>query len=495
MPKQICLLKNISKRFNGIPVINQLSIELYEGEIHAIIGDSGVGKSTLMRILAGYIPLEDGEVYIDGNKVPPYNQFQAPSHGIIYIAPDTVCVPDMTVLENVFLGDYPRYPHLRILDHPQAAKQARAAFDLLGFQPELDQPLGTLGTAERKLVLLASILCHKPKILILDEVALGLGEYELRNFYQELVELKKQGVSIFLVTQDLKKVFDISDQITMISKGSVVWSQRNSKEFYEEICDRISLTIEKSAYPKLPARIGEEVLRTEQLSNSFSLDGVNLNLHKGEIVGVLGVAGSGRTSLARCLFGLDASSSGSLYLYGKPVRIRNAAMANKYRMGFMEELANSSLVYDLNCVENITLANIKGISHLQLLDLKLEKRSAAYYLKRLRIDERKWTSPVKELSRGEQQKILIAKWLFSNARILLLDEPTIGLDISSRIDVYNLMSELAYNGLAFLVLSSDIGELAGMCDRVYIMCDGCMVRELSEEELTVPNLIRSLATN
>lgn len=494
MQEQVCFLKNISKSFHGIPVLRQISIGLYRGEIHAIIGDNGVGKSTLMRILAGFVSCDKGEVFLDGVLLPPYNQYQAVRHGITYIAPDSVCVPDMTVLENMFLEDYPRHPVSHILDHQTAKERADAALQLLRFQVPLGQRLGSLGTAERKLVMLASILCHKSKILILDEVALGLTEYELESFYKELIALKNQGVSIFLVTQDLKKVFEIADQITMISGGAAVWSQRNSRAFFEEICQKISIEIEKNAFPKLPSRPGGEVLRVEELYNASALRGVNLSLRKGEIVGVLGTAGSGRTSLARSLFGLDRTCKGRVVLSGKAVRIRSAAEAKRHRIGFMEELTSAGLVPHLNCVENITLANVDGVSHVALLDLKLERSSAAYYLERLGIEGYKWLRSVRELSRGEQQKVLLSKWLFSNTRIMILDEPTIALDIASRVDVYNILSELAGGGISFLIMSSDIGELSGMCDRVYVMRGGVMAHELTGEALTIKQLVKCLSS-
>lgn len=494
MPGQVCFLKNISKNFDGTPLLQNMNIVLNEDEIHALIGDNGVGKSTLMRILAGFLPYDSGEIIFNGKRAAPYNQYQAIKHGITYIAPDSVCVSDMTVLENMFLADYPVRRRSRVLDHEAAREKATQALGLLDFHVDLDRRLSTMGVAERKIVLMASILCRDSKILILDDVGLGLAELEIENFYRELTTLKSQGVSIFLLTQNLKSVFAIADQITMIDDGMVVWSERNTEEFSDKICQRITVTLDKRAYPRLPARLGEEVLRVENLMNKTALKGVNLALRKGEILGVLGTAGSGRTSLARCLFGLDSSARGETLLFGKHVRLSNPSEANRLRMGFMEEINGAGLIPDMNCIENITLANVKGISRFENMDLKLEKRCAAYFLERLRIEKRKWLLPVKKLSRGEQQKITLSKWLFSGARILLLDEPTQGLDINSRIEVYNLIAELASDGMSFLILSSDIGELANMCNRVFVMRKGLIADELTGDALTVGRLVKSLSS-
>lgn len=492
MPQPACLMKNISKHFHGVPVLHNCNIVLYPGEIHAVIGDNGVGKSTLMKILAGYYAPDEGEIHLDGKKAAAYNRFQAMKHGITYVTPDSVCIPDMTVVDNMFLGNYPIHPKLRTLDETTATRRVEKALKLINFRADPSQRLGTFSIAERKIVLLASILCNNSKILILDEVALGLNEYEVSGFYEELTLLKKQGVSIFLVTQDLKKVFEIADQITMIANGAVQWSQRNTKKFYDEICQKISIVVEKKSFPKTPPKLGGEVLRVEGLVNATALKGVDMTLQKGEIVGVLGLAGAGRTSLARCLFGMDKTARGKIYLFGKQANISSPTAAMRHRIGFMHETVTDGIAEYLDCIQNVTLANIKGFSRFQWMNLRFEERSAAYFLERLRIPPSKWHRPVRELSRGEQQKILLAKWLYSGARILILDEPTIGMDVRSRLDSYNLMSELAHSGLSFLIISSDISELVGMCDRVYLMRNGLFQTELAGENLTGKALIKGL---
>lgn len=492
MTDQVCYLQNISKQFNGINVLDNINLELYKGEIHAIIGNNGEGKSTLMSILAGIIPYDSGEIYINGKNTGAYNVGQAGKMGISYVRHDSLLVPEMNVVENIFLGNYPIDPVSKMLDHETAKREAEGILKTLNFTVDLNRRVNTLGVAEKRILELVKIICCQSDILILDEVASGLNEIEIKNFYHELLLLKEQGVSIFLVSQNLHKVAEISDRITMIYKGRVSWSIKNNHKQPEEIYKKMCISMNKLGYFKLPINAGIDVLRVNHLSNSTGLSDVSFTLHKGEILGLTGVAGSGKTALARCLFGMDSTRIGEIFVRGQRVTIKSPKDAIKLKIGLIEEIVDNNLVPNMTPVENITLANLNGIVSHKIMDLKLENSSAAYFLERLGFRKDSWGLPTKCLSFGEKQKVVLAKWLFSGVKILIMDEPTTGLDIGSKVSFYSLISELASKGMSFILVSTDIDELVGMCDKVFIIKNGILSREYKETSMTIDNIMRGM---
>lgn len=490
MREQVCFLQNISKKFDGISVLEDISLKLYKGEIHAIIGDNGEGKTTLMSILAGLIPYDSGEIYINGKKTGMYNVEQAGKMGISYVRHDSLLVPEMSVMENIILGDYPIHPVSKVLDYGKAEKEAERILRKLDFTVDLDRRVNTLGVAEQRILELARIIYCQSEILILDEVALGLNEIEIGSFYHELLLLKEEGVSIFLVSQNLHQVAQISDHITMIYKGVVSESIKNNYKQIDKIYKKFSMN--KLGYSKFPKKEGTDVLQVNHLANSTGLRDISFTLHKGEILGLTGLAGSGRTSIARCLFGMDSTCISEILVRGQSVKIQNPRDAIKLQIGLIEEVVDNNLVPDMTPVENITLANLKGIVSYKVMDLKLEFRTAAYFLERLGVKKDCWNLPIKCLSFGEKQKIVLAKWLFSGVKILVMDGPTTGLDIGSKVSFYSLLSELASSGLAFILISADIEELVGVCDKVYIIKNGVLAKEYSGANMSVNNVMRGM---
>lgn len=492
MAEQVCVLNHIVKKFDNIVVLDDICISLNKGEIHAIIGNNGEGKSTLMQICAGLIPCDSGDIEMFGKVQSNYNQYQAKKMGIYYMFPDSTCISDMSVLENLFIKDFPIRKHSKTLNRKYASEQAVKVMKSLNFNIDLNRNLSTLGTAERRMVQLANILCQDTRILVLDEISLGLNEREMEGFYKELMLLKDQGVSIFWISQDLKKVYEIADRVTLISKGKVSWTLPNTSEYHDEIYKQMGIAIKDKGYPKINTNFNEVAINVVNLSNKSILRDINFSVKAGQIFGVFGVAGSGRTMLARCLFGLDKTMKGEIWLHGKVPRIRNSQDAVQCGLGYMEENVLANLIPEMNAIPNITLANVSGLVTAGVIDYKLEKRSASYFLEKLRIPKEKWNIPVKNLSMGEKRLILFSKWLFSGASIIILDEPTLGLDRASKTLVYSLMSELAAEGISFILISSDISELIGMCDEVIMLNKGQISAVLSRRDLNTANFLSSM---
>lgn len=492
MNEQVCYMENICKQFNGTSVLNKVNLELYKGEIHAIIGNNGEGKTTLMSILAGIIPFDSGEIYINRKETGGYNVEEASKLGISYMRHDSLLVPEMNVVENIFLGNYPIHTFSKILDHKTAKRVTQEILGKLNFTVDINQRVNTLGVAEKRIIELAKIICCKSDILILDEVALGLTEIEIKSFYRQLIILKEQGISIFYVSQNPQKVIEISDRITKIDKGQAAWTIKNNHNQSDEIYKKMFISKNKYGFSKLAVKEGIDVLQVNNLSNSTGLSNINLSLHKGEILGITGRAGAGKTALAQCLFGMDSSCTGDIFVRGQQVTIKSPRDAEKLKIGFIEEIVDNNLIPDMTPIENITLANLNGIVSYEIMDLKLENSSATYFLDRMGFRKESWNLPVKRLSFGEKQKVVLAKWLFLGVKILIMDEPTTGLDVASKVCFYSLISELASKGMSFIFISTNIDELVGMCDEIYIIKNGILSIKYDKKSMTIDNLIREL---
>ena len=489
--EQICFVKALSKKVSGIPVLDNINLELYKGDIHALIGDDGIGKSMLMRILSGEEMRDKGEILMHGENVTQPHLKRIRKYGIYYLSSESLCVPDMTVLENLFLYQYPVKGIFKTLDHETAKKKAKEAFSILELDVPLDKRAGELGVAEQKLVRLASALCEDVQILLLDEADSGLGEFEIARLYKEMRKLADEGVGVLWATKEYKSVIEYANQVTMINKGKIDWSLRNSGKTEAEIKKRIEDSYSGSAYPKYPKRSEGELLRVESLSDYGILKEVSFSLDHGEILGILGTAGSGRTSLARCICGIRPLRTGEIFLSGDLLRSENEKMKVKNGIGLVEELIESGLVPELTAIQNVSLSNLDGVSNV-LIDLELEKSSIAYYLKKLGVAKENWELPVSELSRADQKKILLARCLFADIKLLVMDEPTLGLGQVAKTDIYNIMGELVENDIGIILISSDFSELAGMSDRVLILKDGKLSKILEGKDITVAKMMNEL---
>ena len=489
---ELCFMKNICKTFHGVQVLNNVNIGLRMGEIHAVIGSIGAGKSVLMRILAGLEQPTSGEIYIQGQRLKGYNTSQMVKLGISLISHDMMLVPSLSVLDNILLGKYPKNSRFGYLDRKTAEAIGKKNLELLNIQMDLDRKVETFGLAERRLIALVKALCCNAKILILDEAELGLSDAECESFYNELVELKQYGVSTFFISQRLKTVLRISDRISMLDDGCITWTKSNTPDNHRKIQEKLCLGIEKKGYPKLNPQIGADVLRAVHLSNANVLKDVSFTLLKGEILGITGAAGSGRTSLAKSLFGMDPSCRGDVFINRQKALIRTPEDAIRFRLGYLQEDAENDLVPDMSAIENLTLANLKGICHGRLLDLKLERSNLSFYLERVGLLRTKHRCAVSKLSSGEKQKVIISKWLFSGADIIILDEPTNSLDVVAKVEFYNILTSLALEGLSFLLISTDFNELCGMCDRVLVLKNGQVSEEIHKDEMKPFNILSKI---
>lgn len=473
----LCYMSNICKTYGDVNVLDKVSIALKEGEIYSIIGDNGAGKSVLMRILGGFEAPNSGEIFIHGKCYKTYTTSQATKLGISFISDTSMLVPEMTVLDNILLGKFPQKSGIKALDIQSACKIGEKIFALLDFQVDLNRKVNTFGTAERRMIALAKAFCCNVKILILDEAELGLNDQECEAFYREIVNLKKYGISTFFISQKTKVVLEISDRISFMDEGRIAWTMKNTSENKDKIYEKLYLNSFKNSYPKLHFHIGPVVLKVDHLSNATTLKDISFELHSGEILGITGEAGSGRTSFARCVFGMDHSCKGDISIQQIKVQIRSPRDAIGFKIGYVEEILENDLVPEMSAVENITLTKLKSFLNGRILNRKLERSVASTYFEKIGLPDEKQICAVKKLSCGDKQKVILAKLVFSNSKIIILDEPTTRLDVATKVEFYNIMEELAAQGISFLFISTDMNELKGMCDRILTLKDGRLSNE------------------
>lgn len=491
MEKYLLEVQNLSKSFYQQEVLKNININLKPGEIHAIIGENGSGKSTLMKILSGVFKKDGGDIYIEGKKVNIDSPGQATKLGISMIFQESMLVPSMSVIENIFLGRYEvRKPKwLSVINWKPAVKEAIKIFKNLNYNINIYDEVSTLAAAEKKMVEVAKALCSKSKIIILDEVTIGLNELERESLFKEIKRIKKMGVGIFFISQNINDVLSIADTITILKEGKEVITCATKDMDKSSIVSKIAENNSLQGYPKIKNKIGEEILRVDNISNDNILKDIKFTLHKGEILGLTGFAGSGRSSIARCIFGMDQTMSGKLYINNKEVNIKSPKDAVKLRIGYVKDDNDDDIIYSMTMAENITLSHLKGVTVNQVIDIPLEKKIVDYYINRLGIKGKEASDPVRYLSGGNKQKVALAKWLFSNSKIIIFDDPTNKLDVSSKVEIYNLMSELVLKGISILFISSNFNELIGMCDRILVMNKGRITKELKGSDMTRMNII------
>ncbi len=492
MKKYLLEVQNLSKSFYEKEVLKNININLKPGEVHAIIGENGSGKSTLMKILSGVFKKDRGDIYIDSKKVDIDSPKQATKLGISAIFQESMLVSSMNVVENVFLGRYElRKPKwLSVINWKALEKETKNIFEKLDYNINIYDEVSTLSVAEKKMIEIAKALCSKAKIVIFDEVTIGLNELEIESLFKEIKRIKKMGVGIFFISQNINDVLNIADTITILKGGREVLKCDTKDINKNSIISKIAENNSVHGYPKFKNKIGEEVLSLHNISNKTILKDVRFSLHKGEILGLTGFAASGRSSVARCIFGMDQTTTGKIYVNNKQVNIKSPMDAIKLRIGYVQDDIDGDIVYSMSMAENITLSHLKGVTVNEVIDTPLEKKIVRYYIHRLGIKGIELSDPVKYLSGGNKQKVALAKWLFSNSKIIIFDEPTNKLDISSKVEIYNLMSQLVLKGISILFISSNFDELIGMCDRILVMNEGKISKELKGAEMTRMNIIQ-----
>ena len=496
-------MKNITKEFPGVKALSNVNIRVRAGEIHALVGENGAGKSTLMKVLSGAYPCTSysGQIFIDGEE----KKFNSPSDssgcGVEMIYQEISCMLDMNIGENIFIGSYYKKQNGTV-DWKRIYREAEAALAKVGLDVPVRETMRNLSASEQQLVLIAKAIRKKPKVLVLDEPTSTLTLKETDNLLKILLELKKDNISCIYISHRLNEVFDVADKITVLKDGETQGGFDRSEFDYRAVVEKMIGRKIENMYPKETVKIGKEIMRVENVvvqhpynRQKNIVNGVSFSVREGEILGLSGLVGAGRSELVNAIFGsYKGKYSKTVYMDGKEVRIDSPRTAMQYGIGLVtEDRKKDGIIAMASIKENISIASLKNISRKGLINRSKEKKHSQEMKGSLNIKAGSIDTKVLNLSGGNQQKVVLAKCLSTNPRILILDEPTRGIDVGAKVEIYKTISGLAAKGIGIIMISSELTELIEMCDRFLVMTKGTITAELNRTNVS-ENAIMMAAT-
>jgi len=485
----ILRMEGISKTFPGVQALDRVDFEAYSGEVMALVGENGAGKSTLMKILSGAYRKDAGRIYVDGKRVEIQDPYHAQLLGISTIYQELNVTPNQTVAQNIFLGREIKRKgilgKLGFVDKKEMEKRAKEILDRVGANIDPKELVKNLSVAQRQMVEIAKALSLDAKIIIMDEPTSALGPEEVEKLFEIIRQLKEHGIAIIFISHRLEEIFKIADRITILRDGKMVGLMSRDEATFDKV---IYLMVNRplgDMFKKEEVSKGKPLLDVKNLKSEIIKD-VSFTLYEGEILGIAGLVGSGRTELVRLIFGADPKISGEIYLNGEKVEIQSPEDAVKHGIGLVpEDRQNQGLILKMSVRENIGVTIIRKIlKFLGFIDKNKLTEIAENFVKRLNIKTPSIFEKVLYLSGGNQQKVVLAKWLASNPKVLILDEPTRGIDVGAKAEIHAIMSQLAKTGIGIIMISSEIPEILAMSDRILVMSEGKIVAELPRSEAT-----------
>jgi ABC-type sugar transport system ATPase subunit len=478
-------MEHISKTFPGVQALQNVTFPVARGEIHALVGENGAGKSTLMKILTGALSRDSGTIYFRGESVEIDSPRRALETGISMIHQELALIPHLTVGQNIYLGREPRLSFLGLIDWPALYAQADEQLKRLEIPVSARAPLSELSIAQQQMVEVAKALSLQADVIVMDEPTSALTERETETLFSLMRSLKAQGVTIIFISHRLEEVFQVADRVTVLRDGQLIGTVPISEVNEEQVVHMMVGRELGEMYPKTAASQPQAVLRAKGLRRGNDLRGVDLELHRGEVLGIAGLVGAGRTYLARALFGADPLEAGEIWIDGEKVSINSPQQAIALGLGFVpEDRKAQGLFLGLAVRTNIAIGALDHVSRLGFLDFKRINQLASEYVQRLDIRTPSLIQRVRNLSGGNQQKLVIAKWLTLNPKVLVLDEPTRGIDVGAKAEIHSLMSQLAGQGVGIIMISSELPEILGVSDRILVMREGQIVAEFPRETAT-----------
>jgi rhamnose transport system ATP-binding protein len=486
-------LRGITKSYGGVHAVSHVSFPIESASVHALVGENGAGKSTLVKILTGVVHPDDGEVLIDGQPVSISDPPAAHRLGILAMYQEPTVFQDLTVAENVFAGHRP-LTRAHAVDWREMRRRAAALLGELGADFGPDRPVRGLGVADRQLLEIAKALSSEARVVIMDEPTAALSPPEVDRLFAIVRSLRERGVAIVFISHRLEEVTAIADTVTVLRDGLHVTTRPASELSREEIVRLMVGRSLEQLFPKEDANIGDVVLRAENLGRRGVFAGVSFELRRGEIVGLAGFVGAGRTEVARSIFGIDRLDAGRLWIDGRPFRPRSPRSALRRGLAYLpEDRLTQGLIQPMSIGVNTSLAVLPQLTPGTVLRPRAERALSRRFMEQLRIKATSPSQVVRSLSGGNQQKVVLAKWLAAEPRILILDEPTHGVDVGTKADVHRTISQLAAEGLSILLISSELPEILGMSDRVLVMREGRMVAELDRARASQERVIAAAA--
>lgn len=495
MENYIVELNHINKTFPGVKALDDVSLNLKSGEVMALVGENGAGKSTLIKILSGVYTRDSGQIKIFGNEIKELTPKKSQELGIAVIHQELNLCQHLTVAENIFLGRE-KVNGAGVLNDKEMNAAAKVILDKLNINISPNVVVGNLAVSKQQMVEIAKALSSDVKILIMDEPTSALTSNEIDDLFRIIQTLKSAGCGIIYISHRLEELQYIADRITIMRDGEFITSMDFRDTTMDEIITNMVGREIKEKFPRVKCDVGEKILEIKHLNAGKMVRDINLELHKGEIVGIAGLMGAGRTETTRAIFGIDPKESGEVYLNGNEVVIQKPGDAIKAGIVLApEDRKKDGLCLSLSIRDNISLPNLDMLcSKLGILNRIKENSMIKKAVEELKIKLASAENNVSSLSGGNQQKVVVAKWLARDSKVVIFDEPTRGIDVAAKVEIYNLMNDLKKRGIGVLFVSSEMPEVLGISDRIIVMCDGKITGELSREEAT-QSMILKLATN
>ncbi len=500
MSKTILEMSHITKEFPGVKALDEVTFKVEEGEIHCLVGENGAGKSTLMKVLSGVYPhgSYSGDIIIDG-KIQQYSSIRDSEHaGLAIIYQELALIPDLSVYENIYLGNEQKKGST--IDWNETIRKAKIQLDKVGLKVDPSMKIRNLGVGKQQLIEIAKALSKDIRILILDEPTAALNDDDSDNLLNLILELKKQGVTSIMISHKLKEVLKIADTVTILRDGKTVNTLKRA-ELHEDIIIKNMVGREiENIFPKRQNKAIGDIRLEVKNWNAYDfavsrqiLTDVNINVRKGEILGIAGLMGAGRTEFALSIFGNSKNYkvSGDLFIDGKKTEIKHPLDAIKAGLAYVsEDRKRDGLILDQDVKQNLSIVSLKNLVKNFVINKNEEIRIAETYRKNLKIKTPSVEAQVRKLSGGNQQKVSLGKWLLSDPDILILDEPTRGIDVGAKYEIYTIMNKLVEEGMSIIMISSELPEVLGMSDRIYVVCEGRVTGEISGSDATQEKIMK-----
>jgi ribose transport system ATP-binding protein len=476
-------MKGVSKSFGPVQVLNKVDFELKPGEIHALMGENGAGKSTLMKILTGIYQRDEGTIEVKGGKASFKSAKEAELAGITVIHQELNIIPYLTVAANMFLGKELTHGKTGLIKSKEMKAKTKEYLEKLGVKLDPDQEAGSLSVGQQQMIEIARAVATNSEVLIMDEPTAALTDREIEVLFKVIANLREQGVGIVYISHRMEEIFRICDRITVLRDGQSVGTKQIKDTDFEEIVKMMVGRELGERYPARTGKPGDEKIRIENLTAEGAFEGISFSVKSGEILGVAGLMGAGRTEIMEAVFGKRPIKSGRIHLDGKEVKIKRPYDAIKAGIGFItEDRKDEGLVLGLSVRENLVLTNLRRFSNKGIMADKKEAEYVKAMIEKLKVKTSGGEQAVKSLSGGNQQKVVIGKWLGIEPKVLILDEPTRGVDVGAKKEIYTIMNELTEKGVAIIMVSSELPEILGMSDRIMVIHEGKLTAMLDREE-------------
>ncbi|HOJ92930.1 MAG TPA: sugar ABC transporter ATP-binding protein [Dictyoglomaceae bacterium] len=483
-------MENISKHFPGVQALSEVNLEVYKSEILALVGENGAGKSTLMKILTGVYPKDEGTIFFKGRKIEPQNPRHAQELGISIIHQEFNLAPNLDIATNIFLGNEPKKGRfIKTFDYHKAYVEAKRLLDLLGLNISPNTLVKELTVAQQQIVEIAKALAIKSELIIMDEPTSALAGKEVENLFNIMKRLKSEGISIIFITHRLEEVFQIADRIIVLRDGKRVGELPGQREKFNEVI-RLMVGRDVIVIPKPETSRDEVVLEVKNLSSKFVKD-ISFSLKRGEVLGIAGLVGAGRTEIVRAIFGADPKTSGEIFLEGKKLEIRSPKDVVRAGIGLVpEDRKLQGLILNMAVYENVTLTILPTLFSNGLLKSEKEFAVTKEYVDKLGIKTSNFSQKVNTLSGGNQQKVILAKWLALKPKVLILDEPTRGIDVGAKAEIHSLIGEMAKEGIGIILISSELPEILALSDRILVISKGRITAEINKKDASQEKIMQ-----